>query len=347
MRVDRPAQTARHLFRGAVGRSLRTPASGNGWRGSAWVLAVLVFLVPPTLACVPDGQRVTSIPALPPEAPPEWAQVVELARIGHGGAFLALGVQFDAGIDVAPDPARAAAFYRLALQNGADYFAALLLARLHARGRGVAFAPGLVDHYTRVAAASDPGDLLRDVLNQRFEPYFGADWVPEKPLARARRWWTAREAWPPVRQWREGQRYFHGYGVLKCRVIAKKFLRDANFADEPIMDFLYADHLLRYPRGHGLDQETYAMVIRNNLYWAADAGLPAAQHQLGLLFHEGRLAARRPLAAYYWLWRARAAGVAIDIDLDALWQRLHPDHRALFGRFILHDWAAAKWLKPD
>jgi len=311
------------------------------------MFAALLLATPPAAACVPDGQRVTSIPALPPEAPAAWAEVVDLARTGHGGAFLALGVQFDAGIDVAPDPARAAAFYRLALQNGADYFAALLLARLHARGRGVAFAPGLVDHYARVAAASDPGDLLRDVLNQRFEPYFGADWVPEKPLARARRWWAAREDWPPVRQWREGQRYFHGYGIVNCRVIAKRFLSNAGWADEPVLDFLYADHLLRHPHAHGLDQETRARVVGHKLYWAAEAGLPAAQHRLGLLFHEGRLAARRPLAAYYWLWRAREGGETVAIDLDTLWQRLHPDHRALFGRFIRHDWAAAKWLMPD
>ena len=295
----------------------------------------LLLLTRPAAACVVGGASEVPVPEVvvpevPADAEPGVAEVFTLARVGHEVGLLHLGIYFDTGLHVDEDPARAARFYRAAIRAGEDTFAPLLLARLHAEGRGAAFAPGLVTHYARLAASGDVGDTVRKALWQTLDPFFGPGWAPEGVYQRALQWWQAAKARSPVAQWRLGQRYWHGWGVPKCRKMSRKFLFDASIKGGTLLNFLYYTHQYRYPSNRESKNARDDYIFRIGLYWAADAGLPIAQRALGRELLQGRRGPRQPMGAYYWLRQAEESGLKIAQNLDTLWRAMPPLQRMLY-----------------
>jgi len=312
---------------------MMTPRAGPLFLALALVLAVLPMMAG---ACVVGGAREVTVPEVPGDAEPGVAEVFTLARAGHEAGLLHLGVYFDAGVYVTQDPARAARFYRAAIRAGDDSLAPLLLARLHGEGRGVAFAPELVRHYTRLAAAGDVGEPIRAVLWQTLDPFFGSGWAPEDVYQRALEWWQAAKARAPVAQWRLGQRYWHGWGLPQCREMGEVFLFRAKIDGGPVLDFLYSAHRLQFPSESGLATLRDDYTWRMDLYMVASAGLPVAARALGRELFHGHRGPRQPLGAYYWLRQAEQSGLQVSHNLDALWRDI-PPFRRMWYRHIPKD----------
>lgn len=113
----------------------------------------------------------------------EWYR--KAAERSHVGAQYALGVLHERGEGVARDDARAADWYRLAAALGGHAEAEFALAQLHYHGRGVAADAGeAVAWYRRAAEHGHPA--AQHVLGTIYE----RGWNVEADLAEAYKWFT-------------------------------------------------------------------------------------------------------------------------------------------------------------
>lgn len=332
------------------------------WRlgALARLWACLPFLWLPFLmlggcaAGVPGASPDAAATLAPPpaeSAPAHIADAYAEARAGASVGWFHLGLFYEAGVDVPPDPARAAAYYRAARQAGATYFGPLLLVRLHTTGETALISAHEARHFARMAASAEPDAFLREVFHADLDRYFDPGWAPEAMMAPARGWCQGRADWSAVRLWRVGQRYWYGWGVPQARPMAQQLLDEAvhkgGRKGEPVLSFLYAEHLRRFETAwEPYDIPYTARQIRRQVYEAADAGLAAAERRLGRMFHRGDHVRRDLLAAYYWLWQARDGGSAVAVDLAPLWDALAPDQRILADLFIKRAWTPARYLAP-
>lgn len=310
-----------------------------------------VLLLALGLAGCAAGERDAGPDATAPppaeNAPAHIAEAYAEARAGASVGWFHLGLFYEAGVDVPANPARAAAYYRAARRAGATYFGPLLLVRLHTAGQSGLVSAHEARHFARMAASTEPAAFLRVDFHADLDRYFGPNWAPEAMMTPARAWWQGREDWPAVKLWRVGQRYWYGWSVPRSRPLAQRLLDEAARKGGPVLGFLHAAHL----RDFGTEWDPYdipytARRIRRQVYDAADSGLAAAEHRLGLMFHRGEGVRRDPLAAYYWLWQARDGGAAVAVDRAALWDALAPDQRILADLFIKMAWAPARYLAP-
>jgi TPR repeat protein len=244
------------------------------------------------------------------------------------GALLFLARAHAMGELGPPDPAEAARIYCLLLRRHGHRPAALFLSRLHARGAGVAFSPGLAQHFARVAAtglAPETFDRGLMALTARLgmRP---TDGVMRAQHAQAQAWLAAFPERPLAARGRLLARVARGADgrpsdLLLDRLYPKLVRAAGRGGGAPEIAVAYARFVVAKHRlGHAIGRShAQDFTFFAGLYEAADRDRHApAQALLGQMFRTGTIVPRDPALAYLWLRAARAQGARVEVALEPL-----------------------------
>ena len=261
---------------------------------------------------------------------------------GYGLASLAAGKSLAAGFPGLPqDFALAAAYYRLAVERGAGYLAALPLGALYQQGLGVPQSAAEAQRWFRRGAftlvkldgvvkrgggANEPGGAAR-LIATLFSPHA----VP-KAFGDALAWVQALDRRDGESIYVESLQYRDGDGVAQDMVLADLLLEAAARRGYP--QAAYEIGLAKLEGGTGAQDFSTGLVL---LWQAAQGGLIVAQTALAQVYREADGDDLDEERAYYWLLRARQRGGEVESELAAVAAELSEEKRAQVARNLESD----------
>jgi TPR repeat protein len=278
-------------------------------------------------------------------------QTADPAAWGPSGLYL-LAYAHETGEMGLPDPAEAARIYCLVLRHYGETVGAHLLARLHARGEGVAFSPVLADHFARVALGwHGQAPFEHRVL----AAYARRGLVPDDPsiaerLQEAEAWRQRVKALPPRERYAVLRRFTPSGGRPRSDLLLRAAFRllahDALRAGEigivmAYLDYALARHATGIPVAQALVEEFWFPLLLRGA--AVEHRHAPAQALAGRMYLAGIGHEVAPAAAYLFFRAAREQGHPVAVDLESLLARVPDDMRAGLCEDIAFD-SLPNWI---